>query len=78
MKSCFGDIYPDVERFQFGKPLAGKVFQISVNTLGPGHRDRKLDIDMEAWQECRQCEDFQNCFDFSSAKLQMQRVLREL
>jgi hypothetical protein len=33
---------------------------------------------MDAWQECRQCEDFQSCYDFSSAKLQMQCVLRDL
>jgi len=78
MKTCFGTIYPDLERFQFGKPIAGKVFQISVDTLGPGHRDRKLDIDADAWQDCRQCADFQNCLDFSNAKLQMQLALRDL
>ncbi len=78
MKTCFGDIYPDLEQFQFGKPVVGKVFQISVDTLGAGHRKRKLEIDMDAWQDCQRCEDFRNCFDFSSAKLQMQKVLREL
>ena len=36
MKSCFGTIYPDLEQFQFGKPMVGKVFQITVNTVGPG------------------------------------------
>jgi len=75
MKTCFGKIYPDLEQFQFGKMMAGKVFQITVNTVGPGHRDRKLDIDEDAWQECRQCEDFQNCLDFSNAKLRMQGIL---
>jgi len=78
MKTCFGTIYPDLERFQFGKPIAGKVFQISVDTLGPGHRDRKLGIDVDSWQDCRQCADFQNCLDFSNAKLQMQLALRDL
>jgi sulfatase maturation enzyme AslB (radical SAM superfamily) len=78
MKTCFGTIYPDLQNFQFGKPLAGKVFQISVDTLGAGHRDRKLEMDVEAWQDCRQCEDFRNCLDFSNAKLQMQEVLRTL
>jgi sulfatase maturation enzyme AslB (radical SAM superfamily) len=78
MKTCFGDIYPDLEKFQFGRPLIGKVFQISVDTIGPGQKARKLSIDMDAWQECRQCEDFQSCYDFSSAKLQMQCVLRDL
>jgi hypothetical protein len=76
MKTCFGTIYPDLEQFQFGKPLVGKIFQISVDTRGAGHRDRKLAIDVDAWQECRQCEDFQNCLDFSNSKLQMQGVLR--
>jgi hypothetical protein len=33
---------------------------------------------LNAWQECQRCEDFRNCFDFSSAKLQMQIVLRGL
>ncbi len=78
MKSCFGTIYPNLEKLKFGKPLAGKVFQISVNSQGPGHRDRKLAIDVNAWQDCQQCQDFANCRDFSSAKLEMQRLLREL
>jgi hypothetical protein len=78
MKSCFGTIYPDLEQMQFGKPLTGKVFQIRVDCLGPGHRDRKLEVDLAAWQDCRQCQDFQNCRDFSNAKLEMQRTLREL
>jgi hypothetical protein len=78
MKTCFGNIYPDLEKFQFGKPIVGKVFQIRVDTLGSGYRDRKLEIDLDAWQDCQRCEDFRNCFDFSSAKLQMQIVLKEL
>ena len=78
MKTCFGTIYPDLENFQFGKPLNGKVFQITINTLGPGHRDRELNIDENAWQDCRQCEDFQNCLEFSNSKIQMQRVLMSL
>jgi hypothetical protein len=78
MKNCFGTIYPDLEKFQFGKPLNGKVFQIIVNTLGPGNRDRGMHIDVNAWEDCRQCEDFQNCLDFSNAKLQMQQVLKAL
>ena len=78
MKNCFGTIYPDLAQFQFGKPLDGKVFQICVDSRGSGHRDRKLDINLNAWQDCQKCQDFANCRDFSSAKLEMQRVLREL
>ena len=77
MKNCFGTIYPDLEQLQFGKPAAGKVFQISIGTQGSGHRERKMEINLKAWQDCQQCEDFRNCYDFSAAKLEMQRVLRE-
>ena len=78
MKDCFGTIYPDLKQLEFGKPLAGKVFQICISSRGPGHRDRTLDVDLKAWQACQQCEDFRNCYDFSTAKLEMQRVLLEV
>ena len=78
MKSCFGTIYPDLDQLEFGRPVAGKVFQIRIDSQGAGHRDRRLEIDQDAWQECQQCSDFQNCRDFSSAKLEMQRTIREL
>jgi hypothetical protein len=76
MKTCFGTIYPDLEQFKFGKPMVGKVFQICVDTKGPGHRTRKLETNLDEWQDCQRCEDYRNCFDFSSAKLQMQLALR--
>jgi len=78
MKECFGSIYPDMEQVPFGSTVAGKVFTIRVATLGPGHRDRKLEIDQGAWQECQQCQDFRNCYDFSNAKLEMQQALAQL
>ena len=78
MRSCFGTIYPDLQRFQFGEKLVGKVFQIEVETRGGGHRVAGLQADLHAWQDCQKCEDFRNCHDFSNAKLQMQLTLRGL
>jgi hypothetical protein len=75
MKNCFGTIYPDLQQIQFGEAAKGKVFQICINSLGASHRDRKLDLDLNAWDHCQQCDDFRSCYDFSTAKLQMQRVL---
>jgi hypothetical protein len=77
-KSCFGSIFPDLGQFQLGKRLEGKVFQITVESLGPGHKERKMEIDVDEWEKCRQCADFRNCYEFSMAKLAMQRALRDL
>lgn len=75
MKSCFGTIYPDLEKFQFNKELAGKVFSLRINTVGPFHRERRLEINTTEWEECQGCELFRSCFDLSNAKLAMQRAM---
>lgn len=78
MKDCFGTIYPDLAQFRFGKELPGKVFRLKIDTLGPGHRDRQLQVDMEQWQQCQSCELFRSCYDLSTAKLMMQRAAAAL
>ena len=74
MKTCFGAIYPDLTQFQLGQELAGKVFCLKVNSLGPCHRDRRLQVDVEQWQQCQSCELFRSCYDLSNAKLMMQQA----
>jgi hypothetical protein len=78
MKECFGTIFPDLERLKFGQVAAGRVFKILVRSQGASHRERNLDVDVNAWNACQKCEDFRNCYDFSTAKLNMQRVILEL
>ena len=75
MKACFGTIYPDLARFQFNHELSGKVFRLRIDTLGTGHRDPHLDIEMKEWEDCQGCEVYRSCYDFSNAKLAMQREI---
>ena len=77
MRSCFGTIYPDPSKLQFNKEIVGKIFRIQVNSVGPGHRDPHLDFDLTEWEECQKCEFYQSCYDFSNAKLVMQRLMTE-
>lgn len=74
MRDCFGTIYPDFAQFHFGKEIAGKVFRVKIDTLGPGHRDRHLTADLPQWQTCQQCEEFRSCYNFSNAKLAVQHA----
>jgi radical SAM protein with 4Fe4S-binding SPASM domain len=75
MKECFGTIYPDVSQVQFGKEMVGKVFRFKIDTVGPFQRDRKLETDTKAWEECQQCELYRSCYDFSTGKLLMQQFM---
>jgi len=75
MKDCFGTIYPDLEQLPFGATVEGKVFGVRVTTMGPGQRDRKLEVDRKEWEDCQRCEDFRNCYDYSTARLGMQQAI---
>ena len=78
MKTCFGTIYPNLQEVPFGQEIAGKVFQVRIDTLGSGHRERKMEANLREWQDCQQCEEFRSCYEFSSAKLQLQTVISAL
>jgi len=78
MKECFGTIYPDLTQIQFGKQINGKVFRLRIDTLGPCHRDRNLEANVKEWENCQSCEDFRNCYDFSTAKLLMQQFMMQI
>jgi hypothetical protein len=75
MKDCFGRIFPDMSQFRFGKELAGEVFRVKIDTLGPGHRDQHLEADLSQWQVCQLCEEFRSCYDFSNARLAIQQAV---
>ena len=78
MKPCYGTIFPDPAKIQFFQPAAGKVFQIQINTLGPGHRDTKLDTNLEEWQNCTQCEEYHTCLDFCMASLAFKEAVARI
>lgn len=78
MKPCYGTIFPDPTKIKFFQPAAGKVFQVQVNTLGPGHRDTKLDVSLEEWQKCTGCEEYKSCFDFSMASLAFKEAVARI
>jgi hypothetical protein len=78
MKTCFGTIFPDPMKMQFFQPAAGKVFQVQISTLGPGHRDVKLDANMEEWQKCTECEEYRKCLDFCMASLAFKQAVARI
>lgn len=78
MKDCFGTIYPDLSQIQFGREIAGKVFRLKIDTVGPFHRERQLEIDVRAWEDCQKCEMYRSCYDFSTGKLLMQQFMVQI
>ncbi len=78
MKKCFGTIYPDLSRTVFNKKFAGKVFRMRTVSQGMMPQTPHLEVDMAEWEDCRRCEEYHNCFDFSTAKLAMRQAVSRL
>lgn len=78
MRPCYGTIFPDPTKIQFFRPADGKVFQVQINTLGPGHRDTKLEVNMDEWQKCTGCEEYRTCLDFSMASLAFKEAVARI
>jgi hypothetical protein len=78
MKECYGNIYPDLARLHAERVVRGKVFKILSDTLGMVRANPRLEIDHAAWEECQRCPHYQSCYDFSNAKLAMQKVVSSL
>src|SRR5208337_3758312 len=51
-------------------PASGTVFTVLLQRAGGMYRcSRSVAADMEQWDRCQQCPDFDGCYKFSMAKL---------
>ena len=77
MKHCFGTIFPELSHTTDSRDRVGKVFSLHGESVGTVHSHPQLKADLSEWEDCQRCEYFRSCYDFSTAKLHMQRVLNE-
>ncbi len=74
-RDCYGQLFPDLSHLKLREPLEGRAFRALVTSSGVGKQGRKLELKEEAWARCRECPDYQACYDLSEAKLLMTHVL---
>ena len=74
---CYGTLFPSVLDLPEERPASGKVFTIVLERAGGMWRSsRSVTADMEQWDECQQCPEFEGCFKFSMAKLALESAIR--
>lgn len=67
---CFGKLFPDVLHVEDDRPQRGKVFSLLLERAGGTFRcNREVSGDIEQWDACRKCPEFDSCYQFSMAKL---------
>jgi hypothetical protein len=69
-RECFGTMFPDVLHVENDRPQRGKVFSILLERAGGMNRcNREVTGDIEQWDDCRKCPEFDDCYQFCMAKL---------
>jgi len=74
-KDCYGAMFPDMDQVNLNKPLAGKAFDVLVESQGIGVSPRQVTVRPESWDECTAFESYRDCYDLSMAKLALTTAL---
>jgi hypothetical protein len=74
-KSCYGTMFHDVLHFQENASMKGKVFAFELDRIGLGRSGRNIQADIVEWDDCLECEEFDHCYKFCTAKLLLQDAI---
>ena len=77
-KDCFGKMYPDDLHLRVNKPNKGKVFTVLLDSAGgvmTTRRDRRIEIDVNQWDDCQKCPEFDSCYKLSLAKSTLESAI---
>jgi len=77
-KECYGTMFPDALHFLENEPNVGKVFTFELDStrpFGAVRSDRKFSADIEEWDDCLKCPEFEHCYKFCMAKMSLESVI---
>lgn len=76
-KPCYGKMFPDVISPVEAGRHSGKVFSFVIENFGLTRGRREVDAELDAWEECLGCPDFEHCYKLSAGKLMLQTAIRD-
>ena len=74
-KPCYGTMFHDTLHFTTNESMKGKVFRFELHTIGLARSDRKVGANIEEWDDCLECPEFDHCYKFCMAKLALEAVV---
>jgi hypothetical protein len=77
-RDCFGKMFPDDLHLKDNEPNKGKVFTVFMGFQGgmiPRRTDRSIEADIEQWDDCQQCPEFESCYKLCMAKVTLESAI---
>jgi hypothetical protein len=70
-------MFPSLLNLREDQPSAGTVFSVTLERAGGMWRtNRSVTADLERWNECLQCDHFEDCYKLSMAKLALESAVQ--
>jgi hypothetical protein len=75
-RECFGTMFPDDLHLKNNQENKGKVFTVCIELVsGFGRGDRSIGADIEQWDDCQQCAEFDSCYKLCLAKATLESIV---
>jgi hypothetical protein len=76
-RECYGRLFPGIIHLPEDRAASGKVFSVLLQRVGGMYRSaRSVAADLDQWDECEQCPEFEGCYRFSMAKLALEAAVQ--
>ena len=74
-KPCYGTMFHDTLHFATNEAMKGKVFSFELDTSGLARSDRKVMANIEEWDDCLECPEFDHCYRYCMARLSLEAAI---
>ncbi len=73
---CYGKMFPAVIEMAHNKAVLGKVFGYRVDYPGQVAINQVASVNLEEWQRCLECPEFDGCYRLSTGTLLMELAVK--
>jgi len=77
-KECYGTMFPNTLHFHVNELQVGKVFSYELDGttgMGAARTDRKFAANIDEWDDCLKCPEFEHCYKLCMAKVGLESVI---
>lgn len=74
-KPCYGTMFHDSLHFSPNDSMQGKVFAFEVDSAGLARFERSIQANINEWDDCVACPEFEHCYKLGMAKLGLESAI---
>ena len=77
-KKCCGMMFPTTLCAEADKLVSGKAFSFELRRVGGMFAwDRRIVVNMEEWDDCLACSEFEDCYKLSLGKVTLEAAIAD-